>query len=476
VQARINNAVYSAVYEATAEAELLLARDDVGWMALTGGGVVPEKARRETVNSARVFGVYDGLSKEIINLYVNFGVGTGITWHMPEDNTEALKVLTAFWNDPDNAVVFSMQGQRGTGRDLLTDGELPFVLFTGDGAGQVKVRPMDPLQIIDIATNPEDVYDETHIVRRYTPRGQSQPKTVIYRTINNPDDNPGVDQDGKEVTASPGTDDAVVYLMRLDTVVGRGNSLLTPVIEWAKAHREFMIARIAIEQQLAKYVRDVEVKGGAGAVSAEAARMEARLAARSESNQEKASSYVHNPGLKVTPTSQETGASAAQVDGGMILQRVGAGAGVYPIYLGAGESFRLATATAMETPMLRTFQAFQALINDMYKTIFKFVLDDTNVADDKQAVDIDKREIFPQDVEKALKGVETTVNAFPDLAFSEELQKVALGLAGVSDVDTAIENLKDQVKSGVNESAAGMLLAAIKEVRESRNTGGGNDG
>lgn len=445
--------------ESTTAGTLALISDDIGWNLLSGlgGQAVTEQDRISYLQMARVLSVRDALCRQATELWTNFGIGAGAGVSAPDGSTE--RRLSAFWNDAANRVVFSAQGQREVAGSLFRDGDIFFLYFPGNPG---RVRQIDTLEITKVITDPDDAYSEAAIVREYTD-SENKRKKLTY-AIWDYEPQPGAE------SAVPGdaTPGVWAFHYRLTGTKGRGCTGLIAAIEWARAHRQFMKARHAIQQEMAKIARKLKVKGGPAQVNAARSREQARAAARSETRSTTpatATTYIENEGQDLQPTAQETGAQAALIDGNMTIQIFGASVGIYPHYFGAGEAFRLATATAMEVPMLVTFQAFQANLKQIFSDLCGAELDEAGLSADD--VTITMPDVFPANRQTMLASVNATLIAFPQFAESAEVQKFVLELLSVPNPQEVIDGFSKEPVTQEGKMVREFVRTLVK-VRESK--------
>ena len=83
---------------------------------------------------------------------------------------------------------------------------------------------------------------------------------------------------------------------------------------------------------------------------------------------------AENPAAELSNLPLRTGASDAAADGSALMGQVGLGGQVFPHWLGRGEAFRLATASAMELPVLKAFQRYQLWWADVWRDLVDLVL------------------------------------------------------------------------------------------------------
>lgn len=438
-------------------ADLELARDDAGWMKLgineTSG--VADMTRIYAVRRARAYYARDPLSGQAIRLWTDYALGRGIGWKAKDD--EAGKILRTFWDAKVNEPLLSNQGQRKSSDKLLVDGEVFFAFF-GTGA-EVKIRRIDPLEITEIITDPDDL-ETKRLYKREWINVRSNPRTAYYLDWAN-EDKEGQWPDALGAMQKATAEAGIIYHVPFRTLGVRGMSLLFSGMDWAKAHRKFIEARASITQALARFAWKAKLKGTPAQVATEKAALQSTFVtgAGEENNPPPApgSTWVENESYNLTPIKVESGASAAQVDANMLLQLFGTAVGIFPHYFGAGEAFRLATATAMERPMRIQFEAYQQLWADIYDNIFNYVLEQNNVDLDKSFIDIDFPPVAEKDANEKIKAIIEVVTAMPELD-GDEMRKLVLTTLGINNPDEVLANQEPV------EKASAKLVKALKEV------------
>lgn len=451
-----------------------LHHEDIGWMRIAGLGINPFRraSRREIVQHSRVIASMDSNCKLIIRLWVEFSIGTGVKWTAEDDriNTE----LNKFWRNPENKRVLSNAGQRKSARKQLTDGEIFFAFF-GTKADDMVIRRIDTLQITDIAVDPEDA-ETPRFFKRVRLIGNTE-KVEWLADWMNEDNQPGVvpGTDVKIEKASPDT--PRVFWVPFEDNDQRGEPLLSSSLPWCAAHRQFMRSRIAIQQALARFPQKLKVKGGLTAVNSERAKLESSQTqggSVGESNPPHApgSTWVENLAASLENLKMETGAAAAKVDGAMLLQLIGAGAGIYPHYLGSGESFRLATAKAMESPMRKQFDAYAGEWEDIYGAILRWVADQSGIDLTDVKLEVIAPDVFPQDATAYTKSVAEAVKTFPDFVDAETLKLNTLSVLRVSEPKEQLEVLGSEHERrdrNANETQVNVVNALKEAIVETQN-------
>lgn len=437
--------------EATASVEADLTLEDAGWINLSGatGEVITSSERITNIKLSRLYALKDPMGKQAIRLWTDYTFGSGITWQSEDD--AVTKVLESFWDSKANKNILSARGQRKSSDKLLIDGEVFFAIFLG-AKGEAKIRHIDPLEITEIITNPEDIEDIRYYRRQWSDP-QGKPHDTIYRSSTNIKDEATPDMYGKSVSK---TDDALIYHLTYNTITQRGNPLLLPALIWMKYNTRFLASRIAIMLALAKFAWRTKVKGGQTAVDA--------IKAKTHDKEIAAGAHlVENLGSDTIPIKTETGAQGAYQDGRMIKLQIAAAVGIPEQYFGDISIGNLATAKTVELPMMKMFQSYQAIWNGTYQDIDEIVLQHNKINPDKWYVDRDFPKISPTDVIEGATALMNIINVMPELASSPDVQQLALLLLGINDPSEVLDALGKESKGNVNVR----LIKALQDFRES---------
>lgn len=467
-------AVVSAAY-----ADLL--RDEIGWQRLgedlTSVDLTPSE-RQSIIALARRYWRRDPVTKQTVRLWTNFALGQGLSYSVPGDE-DAVAALKAFWNLPGNADCCSVMGQHKSSRRLLIDGDVFFAVFLGGEGHTPKIRRIDPVQINRIICNPEDASEPWGYERIVPSSASATIKKEYYLDMMHHVQN-AVGDRTLPLPSGPGetsTKEGVVVLhVAFEDTDLWGSSLLEPMIPWMRTHRKFMEARSAVQQAVAMFAWKRTRKGTPTQVQAAITAMRSALVAGdTERNYPPSpgSTWVENESDTLQPMKFETGAAAAKDDSAMLLQMAGVGGGIFPHYYGAGEAFRLATATAMELPMLKMFQGYQQLWREAYARVFEAVL--LNAGMENVFVDIDFGAIVTKDVPAIITALGTVADKFPIIASTKEVQALLLTLLEINNVeDVMAALLKPPAKPSGSpgpeqseaEAAAGLArsVAALRRV------------
>lgn len=443
------------IREATASVEKDLALEDAGWINLSGttGDVITSAERITNLKLSRLYAIKDPLGKQAIRLWTDYTFGSGMTWSVAEDNETAKKALKSFWDAKANQTILSARGQRKSSDKLLIDGEVFFAIFLGAN-GEAKIRCIDPLEITEIITDPDDIEDVKFYKRVWSDRQGIQRET-IYRSTTNLKNEAAKDAFGNSVQKN---DEALVYHLTYNTISQRGNPLLLPALIWMKYHTKFLSSRIAIMLALAKFAWKGKVKGGQTAVDA--------IKAKTHDKEVAAGSTLYeNLGVDTTPIKTETGASAAYQDGRMIKHMICAAVGIPEQYFGDISIGSLATAQTVELPMMKMFQSYQKVWSDTYQDIDEVILEHNQVPADKWYIDRDFPDIAPEDVAQAAKSLIDILTVMPEFAYSPDVQQKALLIMGINNPAEVLDAMSKEAKT--NPDVA--LTKALRQFKESLN-------
>lgn len=431
------------IAEAFTRAEIELAVDDIGYQRPAGHDISePTHDRRcNLIRKSRVYWQGDPLAKQAVRIWTDYGVGSGISVQAEEESIQT--AIDEFINQTKNRKLLSAKGQRKLSTRLLLDGELFFAIFTEDESNKT-LRIIDALQITDLMTDPDD--DEcTYVYRRKT-----NDKVLYYA------DHALTDKELLEAAKlkDPDTkkpikieEDVVVYHLAYDELWKRGNGLLFCVVDWSREHRRFMEARVAITAALAKFAWKGEAKAGQATLNALRQRMESSFAQGISSPERNPPSgpgatIVRNAGFDLTPMPRVTGGSEARDDSDSLKLMVAAGTNVHLHYFGDPSTGNLATATAMELPMLKSFAAYQKLWQDAWRDLFAIVLDEAE-AKERAQIDIDLPPILAEDLQKLGSFLTQISTIWPEIAVDEILQ-MALNALGINNIDEVIESMTEK--------------------------------
>ena len=291
-------------------AELELALEDRGWKREQALAAT-EFSRygiQQIMLIARLYKIKNPLVRraiEISGLYV-WGRGYEVTSDDPDTNEVLKEVFYGQDNAPTFAISALIQHQEAT----WTDGNIFFVAFTDEKTGQVIWRTIDPTEIAEIVTDPDDGAIEM-LFHRHWSRQVFNPQTGVTEWSPGDEWYPAIQYDpaklpklvkGKPLQASP------IYHCKVGGLPKWhfGCPKAYPLIDWARAIRRFLENWATITDALAFFAWNVETVGGAPAIAALKQTFATTLAndgTQIETNPTPTSgaAWISGPGNKITP-------------------------------------------------------------------------------------------------------------------------------------------------------------------------------
>jgi hypothetical protein len=370
---------------------LQLQYEQMGSMGYNPAQTDAERVR--SIDESRRQYKYDVVVQWIIHLWTDFGFGENISV-VPEDDN-AKDVWSEFWSADRNANILSDDELSFLSEDLLVDGEKFLTFYIATDGGESTLRDIDTKEITALITAPGDdrnvlFYKRTwnegsfgqemyypdwmalvtgELEKEYTgPKGETKTyaEWVLPKNAKRADEV----QDGTTV--------CMLHVAHNRKGELRGWPLMTAGIPWSREHKRFRENRATLAAAVASFVRKTKVKGGSRAIEAVRAKLTSTLSPNQpyETNPPAApgSTLLENDAADTTTFPLTTAAGDAEIDGNSLLQMAGLGGGVFLHWLGSGEAFRLATATAMEVPLLREFTRYQMFWASQFRKMVRIVL------------------------------------------------------------------------------------------------------
>jgi hypothetical protein len=323
-----------------------------------------EDRERDTARSeARRLFRYDVLTEWAVATWTNYGFGENIEI-TPVDEA-AQETWEEFWTSERNAGVLAPDELHELSETVLTDGDLFLACYVSTLDGETTLRVIDSTEITEILTDPDDKKSKLFYKRTWTP-ANSTSKTMYY-----PDWKAffggGMDEGRgggtladsilpkNAVRADKQNDNTVVVIVhiahnRKGSI--RGWPITLTAAPWSRTHKRFREDRASVAAAMAMYVQKIKAKGGSRAVDAVRNRLQSNLTQTNylDTNPPAAAgaTWIENEAATLERLPMGTGASDAKTDGEALHMMACLGLGLFPHYAGAGDAYRLATASAME--------------------------------------------------------------------------------------------------------------------------------
>lgn len=364
-------------------AELELALDDVGYERI-GDSNFDKQFTKASIDKiaamARVYWLKNPLIKRAVATQANYVFGQGVDVVAADEDVQT--VVDAFMEDSKNrAELTGEQAMLTKETELQVTSNLFFTFFTDPLNGATRIRTIPLNEIVRIIYNPDDSKEPWYYYRQWQqPKEPGSQKYEIHQAMY-PDINympkGGLPKyfNGIEVMAlNP------VYHVKTNCLsdMEYGVSEIYAAIDWAKAYKDFLEDWYTIVKSLSKFAWKATSKSGATGMAQAKQVLEGAInggsnPANSDLPGQAAQVWMSSDNFDLAPM-PKSGATVAVDDGRRALLMVCAATGIYEHYFGDPSTGNLATAKAMEQPMLLMFQERQELWTDVFNTILGYVI------------------------------------------------------------------------------------------------------
>lgn len=371
-------------------AELELALEDRGWkrQLAIAETEFSRYGLQQLILIARLYFIKNPLIRRGVLVSCHYVFGRG--FEISSTDEAADEVLQDFLCDPRN---ISEIGQRALGvkeQVFHTDGNVFFVFFTSPDDGKTVIRSIDPIEIEEIVTDPDDHAVEWYLHRRWTRQvfdvqlGTLKPEPQDAWYVAHGYDPPkGVTEvHGRPIVTDPRTGE---FLKVYHTKEGGlpkwhfGAPMVYAALDWARAYRHFLEDWATITRALARFAWSVETKGGPAAISAFKQTLATTLGNDGESIETNpppvaGSAWISGPGNKLTPV-KTAGSQTEPEQGRRVMLMVAAAFGLPETFFGDASTGSLATAQSLDRPTELKFLERQETWREILQTICKEVLE-----------------------------------------------------------------------------------------------------
>lgn len=360
--------------------ELELALEDRGWVreVTLANLEFSRLGVQQLVRICRIYAIKNPWIKrgaEICALYV-FARGVEIR----SEDTTANDVIQDFLER--NKKELSHIALASKEQSIQTDGSLYFALPAGPD-GSVKVTMIDPLEVMDVITDPDDTSVPRFFLRQWsrldTENNQAPEQLNVWY--------PAVDYIGTEKTHPTQIQGKLVNwdMPVLRVKIGCpanwrwGIPPLYASVDWARAYKDFLEDWATVQRTLSRFALMIETKGGAGAIAAYNALLNTTFADAQGTQIERnpppvtGSAHISGPDNKVMPF-KSAGAQDSPEQARRLLLGVAAAQGMPETFYGDASTGSLATAQSLDRPTELKFLEMQNRWIDTLNQILQYVL------------------------------------------------------------------------------------------------------
>lgn len=458
--------------------------EDIGWINLSQDQYTREEliagGFHFMIKRCRIMYVNNPLCKHWVHLTTSFVFGRGLSCPTSEDD-DLQDILEKFWDDPDNKkTLTSVLPQRMISNKLQYEGNLFFMLFD-DEEGQVRVRLLNTVEVVDIITDNEDrnkylFYKVSLTNRQYDYRSDAydNQKTQFWYIPDIDNENP------KSYGVPPNKlkDDCRIFHVRINCDINDkfGIPDLYAGLDWVKAHKDMAGDMATLIKALSQFAWKKKVKGGAAQVNNILAKMKATTNLSNISTMA-GKTQIENEGVDMESIDVKTGGVSIADTGLKAMQMmVCSASGIFYHYFGDPSTGNLATATSMELPMVKKFEDYQMMWMYIYTVILLYCFRkkievgllpgsvdyDTKtgytvlVTEKDLTIDLD----FPPIIDQELYPLSQAIQLAKQngLISDEAAARLFLLAAGIDDIDVEVEKAMADLQSTRDREAQNAMV------------------
>jgi len=374
--------------------------DLLGYYVLDQLGGQPQEVkpqeRRRMAAQARMVWIQDPVAGANIDLSCQFIFGRGVPKPKASD-TKVQEIIDEAWADPDNkACLTTFAAQTALCTDLVLQSNLFILFFEGDD-GKVKLGILNHDLVEDAVRDSENrlrvLYyvarrrdyewdyqnDRVSIKAAANLENATKSRVLYYQALAATGDDGKLDTTDKQAPSDK-VGDGLVYHIAINRGTEQvfGIPAMRRIVKWMAALNDFMAARVDMTQAAAAFIMRRTVKGSPQQVAAIAAKQLSRTSSLAASSLDKDASEVtpgprpasilnESQGVTTEPFTVSTQSAQAQQDAQMIRSQI-ASATWPQHYLGDQSNANLATAQALELPVVKKVEAFQELFEGLFRT------------------------------------------------------------------------------------------------------------
>jgi hypothetical protein len=407
-----------------------------------------------------------------------------------EEEDQAKVTMEDFWYDSDNLLALTSRSGMMEWLDAVyTDGEFFFICVIGTASPWLKLTEIPLEEIKQTVYHPDNrkrpiFYERNYIDIVFNASSgmyeiKGEPKTTFYPDYRVTDEElPELYRKIKIPAGKRAPKEQKLrhsYINPLKTKSGvRGISELYASRQWFRVFREFMENRAAINDAATSIAFKRKIKAGPTGVAQFKGKLGGLEVGDVEGSEIRkltrpvpAAVYDSNPAVDLDWMKTDTGALNAKEDARMLLMAAGAGVGTNIHYFGEGGDANLATAQAMELPMVKSYEDWQQWVEDELREFvsyaFKLAFGEDNWRENYERVAFLFPPIISQDVVKYMTAWSQFVqNVAPDNQ-TVKMQAVrgALSVMNVSNIDELMETIEDEeARNKAKKNAEAAALAA----------------
>ncbi len=420
--------------------------EEKGWRRLTE---TPERKLNEVDQDRMIEVSYwlwknNPLAKWIIEITTAFVTGEGFKIEATEDSVK--DTLMAFWNDPVNNM--DLYAEKLT-REIGIYGELCFPKYTSKHAGMVRLGYVDPAQIKEVKTDPENVKMIIGVILK----GRSILDGRKLKTVLPPEAEEMLSPRAQQMRDE--YSDGECYFFSINNVTNepRGTSDLWTVADFLDAYEQFLFDYAEKWTLLNVFVWDMMVK------NATADDLDNWI---KKFTKKSGSVFAHNENVELKASTPDLKSLEAEAGARLIRNHILGSVGLPEHWFGGGGDVNRATSVEMGTPTFKMLSKRQLLVIHILSYICRDVLitargkKSLDATDEKSSFKIITPELASRDITKFSSAIQqltaslaqATLNEWIDEQSAVKIFAFALSFIGyeldVEAIQKAVEDEKEK--------------------------------
>lgn len=334
----------------------------------------------------RLYKIKNPLVRRGIQVHGFYVFGRGVTISADDDATT--QVLNSFFTNPRNATEVGHCALVQKSEAMWTDGNLYSIFFRDKLIGELLMRSIDPIEIVEIISDPNDASIERFIHRRWISQ-QFDAATGVHQPTPAEAWYPALGYDPPEGEERPEKISNVVVSWDTPVLHAKrggqhgwqmGVPLAYPAIDYARASKKLIDNWCSMQEAFARFSWQVETQGGLPAIANLKQTFATTLAIGDGTMYEQnpppttAAAWISGPGNKL-----QASRTAGMIDGPEVGRRV---AHMAYMVFGFPETFfadasvgTLATATSLDRPTELMILEEQEWWREWAQRVAAFVVD-----------------------------------------------------------------------------------------------------
>jgi hypothetical protein len=291
------------------------------------------------------------LAHRICELTKDFVVGEGITYEAKDIRVKQL--LDEFWNDPVN--LWDLK-QHQKALELGLYGEQCYTVAVNEYDGRVRLGYIDPLQIDEVITDPDNCEIITGIKLKGTADRPGRTLSVVQ-----------LDEDPQSDTYGYLVGECFFFKVNSVSNSSRGRSDLLSLADWLSGYDEFLFNRLDRAALINAFVWDITLKG--------LTQEEIERWLQNTPPPKPGSIRAHNENVQYQAVVPKLEAHDATNEARMMRNHILGGAGFPEHWFAEGGNVNRATAAEMSEPTIKRLSTRQRYFRYMLEHIFRFCID-----------------------------------------------------------------------------------------------------